>query len=72
MIVYVPRLGKDGKRRYGKWAGRPHGEPEDPKYCAAEVGSDRMSLHQCLRLRGHGENGMFCKQHAGKRPLRCD
>jgi hypothetical protein len=64
MIVYVPKPGKDGKRRYGKWAGRPDGELEHEAYCVAEVGGDRMTRGQCSRYRGHGRDKLFCKQHA--------
>jgi hypothetical protein len=64
MSVYVPRIERDGKRRYGRWAGRPDGDKEDPKCCVVQVGGDRMSMHQCSRQRGYGPDKLFCHQHA--------
>lgn len=53
--------------RYNVWAGNPKGTPEDPARCVEEVGyGDRGAQHhQCIRPRGHGEGGLYCKQHAG-------
>lgn len=53
-------------RYYGKWAGKPKGTPEDKTRCITEVaeGGRSLLLRQCYRKRGHGENGLFCKQHA--------
>lgn len=50
-------------RRYGKWAGSPDGVPEDTALCVFECG---VSPHyrQCSRQRGHGPDGLYCKQHA--------
>lgn len=60
---------KNGERLYGRWAGKPTGEKEDPELCLEEVW-DRFMAHQCLRRRGHGPDGAFCKQHAKKYALR--
>ena len=51
-------------RRYGQWAGNPDGVREDPTRCIQEV-YPRMEWHpsQCLRKRGHGPDGLYCKQH---------
>ena len=55
-----------GERRYGCWAGDPEGNPEDKDRCVAEA-YDRSGFghfYQCLRKRGHGPDGLYCKQHA--------
>ncbi len=54
----------DGK--YGSWAGNPKGNPEDKTRCVAEVWphSSGWIPYQCLRKRGFGPNGEYCKQHA--------
>lgn len=54
-------------RRYGQWAGRPEGVPEDVTHCVVEV-SDRQRwahYYQCPRKRGYGPDGLYCAQHAG-------
>ena len=53
-------------RRYGrKTAWHPRGHAEDPAQCIAEVDSaDGWNKHQCYRNRGHGPDGLYCKQHA--------
>lgn len=52
-------------RRYDQWSGNEKGTPEDISRCVAEVSSD-TGWHwiQCSRKRGHGPNGLYCKQHA--------
>ena len=57
---------KDGKRIYGSWAGNPRGHSEDPNRCIVQVWPRRggWAPYQCLRKRGHGPGGLFCKQHA--------
>lgn len=54
--------------RYGQWAGNPMGQREDPVRCIKEVWpQDGRSIpYQCLRKRGHGKDGLYCKQHAKK------
>lgn len=54
------------KRIYGRWAGNPNGQPEDVTRCIQEIwGGDAWSRgSQCQRKRGHGPNGLYCKQHA--------
>lgn len=53
------------KRRYGQWAGNEAGIPEDVACCVKSVFSGWHS-HQCSRRRGHGPDGLYCKQHAKK------
>jgi hypothetical protein len=57
---------KDGYPRtaYGVWAGNPTGRPYDAERCAFEVFPSIGVQYQCCRLRGHGRDGLFCKQHA--------
>lgn len=54
------------ERRYGAWAGMPEGVPEDKSRCVVEVSEPGRGIlfHQCYRSRGHGTNGLLCKQHA--------
>lgn len=58
----IPTPEKDGRRYYGLNIAR---RPEDPSRCIVEVwGNDRWpSSHQCVRKRGHGPGGVYCKQH---------
>jgi hypothetical protein len=57
--------GKAGQRRYGTWAGKPDGHPEDLARCIESVYvHGRYVPAQCSRNRGHGPDGEFCKQHA--------
>lgn len=59
----------NGERRYGVWNGCPMGKPENPIQCIKEVwpsGSYGWVPHQCSRKRGHGPDGLYCKQHAKK------
>ena len=45
-------------RRYGRdWI-----VPEKPACCIAEIQSG-WSFYQCTRPRGHGPDGLYCKQH---------
>ena len=48
-------------RRYGRY-----GNPEDPKRCVVEVAErpHYIQRSQCSRKRGHGKDGLYCKQHA--------
>lgn len=58
---------RNGERRYGAWAGNPDGYPEDKECCVAEIANPPSWQHkQCLRKRGHGPGGEYCKQHAAK------
>lgn len=52
-------------RRYGESAMNPRGFKENPTKCVEEVW-ERSGWHsyQCRRLRGHGPDGLYCKQHA--------
>lgn len=54
------------KRIYGKWAGNNRGVLENVTRCIAEVWGNGFISYQCSRKRGHGENGLYCKQHARK------
>lgn len=51
-------------RRYGAWAGNPAGRAEDPTKCIHAL-FDRYHPggYQCTRKRGHGPEGLHCKQH---------
>lgn len=50
------------KKAYGKWAGRPDGNPPDYDRCCVEV-FDRYGHQQCTRKRGCGPGEAYCKQH---------
>lgn len=53
------------ERIYGKWAGNPKGQKEDPLRCIKEIQpQDSWHFAQCRRKRGHGPKGLYCKQHA--------
>ncbi len=52
-------------RIYGARAGKPKGTPEDETRCIHKVWSaSAWTSRQCCRKRGHGQDGLFCKQHA--------
>ena len=53
-------------RTYGAWAGSPKGEQEDVSRCVEGVFSG-FTHYQCRRKRGHGKNGLYCKQHDPER-----
>ena len=64
-MLYVPRVQADGFRYYGQWAGNKEGTREDKICCVYEVWApDRWHAYQCSRKRGHGPDGLYCKQHA--------
>jgi len=51
------------ERRYGGCSYR-QGDKEDKTRCIKEVYSPReWHGHQCVRKRGYGPNGEYCKQH---------
>ena len=53
-------------RRYNKWFGNPKGDPEDPRFCIAEV-PDRerpCAYRQCESPRGCAANVEMCAMHA--------
>lgn len=55
-------------RKYGIWAGNPKGIPEDKTRCIKEVyDSTGWHAYQCKKKRGHGPDGLYCKQHAKQR-----
>lgn len=55
------------ERRYGKWGGDPQGQPENKEDCIETVTSQCSGIRvQCSRKRGHGPDGLYCKQHAKK------
>jgi len=64
-MSYAPKPDKNGVRWYGKWAGSPKGRREDPARCVEQVHEPGRGfhVHQCNRKRGHGPDGLFCKQH---------
>lgn len=65
--MYTPKPGKDGMRRYNRWAGNPGGHREDTSRCIVEVTPNTMGgfahAQQCSRARGHGPDGLYCRQH---------
>lgn len=52
-------------RRYNVWAGNPKGTLEDRARCIAQVAEGGRSplFYQCGRKRGHGPDGLYCRQH---------
>jgi hypothetical protein len=62
----APPVKSNGERRYGEWAGNPKGRPEDKTRCIEEVWprANTWVPYQCSRPRGHGPDGLWCKQHA--------
>jgi hypothetical protein len=51
-------------RIYGAWAGNAGGVKEDERLCITSVRDKRNYIsHQCPRKRGHGKDGLYCKQH---------
>ena len=50
-------------RIYGQWAGNPKGVPEDETRCIESIWGMWDMGRQCLRKRGHGPEGLYCKQH---------
>lgn len=65
--MYVPKPDADGVRWYNRWSGNPNGHREDTTRCIMSViPSERggsWHAHQCNRKRGHGPDGLYCKQH---------
>lgn len=64
---------QDTPRRYGDWAGNPKGHAEDTKRCIVEVwptSGNGWIPYQCSRKRGHGPDGLYCKQHGAKEEKR--
>ena len=54
-------------RIYQQWAGRPQGIKENPNWCISQVHQGRSFVfYQCSRKRGHGPDGLYCKQHLAK------
>lgn len=63
--VYVPLPNTGGVRIYGQSAANPRGDKERKDNCLAEPYSCHSFVSmQCTRKRGHGPDGLFCKQHA--------
>lgn len=50
-------------RSYGKWAGNELGRGEGESRCVVQVFTQRFTGTQCPRKRGHGPDGLYCKQH---------
>lgn len=50
---------------YGAWVGNPKGTKEDSTRCIQSVTTPGSYSHghQCQRKRGHGKDGLYCKQH---------
>lgn len=52
------------ERIYGRWAGNERGVREDTTKCIKSIFHDGSYISsQCSRKRGHGPNGLYCKQH---------
>lgn len=62
----VPTLTRAGRYVYGDWSGNPKGCVENLSQCIEEVWGTPWVPYQCKRKRGHGANGLFCRQHAKK------
>lgn len=53
------------KERYAQWGGNPKGNAYKPDRCAESIWTSVWDMgRQCSRPNGHGEGGLFCKQHA--------
>ena len=60
-------MSEQKERRYNVWGGNPDGYPENKTRCIEEVAERGGWLfYQCQRKRGHGPDGLYCKQHAKK------
>ncbi len=57
-------------RIYAQWAGQPKGVKEDLTRCVQGVSTASTIVYQCSRKRGHGEDGLYCKQHAKNHPAK--
>ena len=63
----IPRTKEEARAyRYNTWGGLPEGRPYDETRCAYEVHEQGRGclFYQCLRKKGNGPDGLFCKQHA--------
>jgi len=61
------------RRRYGEWSGNPNGYPEDRRKCIEEVYPEgQWHSRQCSRKRGHGPDGLYCKQHGAMEERRLE
>lgn len=61
-------MGDTELRTYGRWAGNPKGNLEDVTRCIESVTRNERGAiaGQCGFKRGHGPDGLYCKQHATK------
>lgn len=61
-----PKTSKEARSfRYGTWSGRPKGNPYREGKCAYQIYPPPGFIAcQCSRKNGHGNEKMFCKQHA--------
>ncbi|MCK5606276.1 hypothetical protein KAR91_30530 [Candidatus Pacearchaeota archaeon] len=59
------------KRVYGRdKIDNPNGTPEDKSRCIIKIMGERCEAsYQCSRKRGHGPDGLLCKQHAHKEAM---
>lgn len=63
--MLLPKI-VNGERRYATSSFNPNGWPEDRERCIAgvhETHGFRAPVVQCFRKRGHGPDGLYCKQH---------
>lgn len=64
MVKRITNDERDPDYRYGRWAGNEKGVAQNPQRCVAEVWWPRYPYPtQCSRKRGHGPQGLWCKQH---------
>lgn len=66
MLECPKTLEQAKKYRYNEWAGNPRGYAYRPERCAYEVFPNERGAHhhQCLKKKGYGPSGLYCKQHA--------
>lgn len=61
----MPAPHENPPKEYGQWAGNPRGQRADEAKCIEAVWpKDGWIPYQCQRKRGHGPQGMYCRQHA--------
>lgn len=56
-------MGFGGLRGQAEWSRNEKGIKEDFDRCVKTVAGGGW-VYQCSRKRGHGKDGLYCKQHA--------
>lgn len=60
-------------RIYSKWGGNPRGTAENVMHCIEAVyPPGNWYSVQCSRKRGHGPDGLYCKQHGKRKEYRAE